>query len=125
MRAHKATKKLAPMMRMICAGESMILVRAPTTRVAEIDILIVLPCAYSVLMTCFRLMSLRVLVLRAAHTVAHLDVRRQHGPNHSPGGDCHDQKPPDHPHDDLGYQKATVENCTSLGFLDLLRDFCG
>jgi hypothetical protein len=35
----------------------------------------------------------------------HLNVSGQGGPNHGPGGDSNDQKPPDHPHDALGYQK--------------------
>jgi hypothetical protein len=44
-------------------------------------------------------------VLRSRQTLTHLYIRRQGGPNHGPGGKSNDQKPPDHPHDALGYQK--------------------
>jgi len=52
--------------------------------------------------------ALVVLVLRAPHAIAHLNIRRQHRPYNRTGGDSYDQKPPDHPHDDLGYQNASV-----------------
>src|SRR5437763_5916947 len=50
--------------------------------------------------------------MRAAHpfilgfsqALTYADVRRQSGPQHGPGGNSYDQKPPEHPHDVLGYQ---------------------
>src|SRR5579872_1090142 len=39
----------------------------------------------------------------------HLNVSGQGGPNHSPGGNSNDQKPPDHPHDALGYQSQCLK----------------
>ena len=43
-------------------------------------------------------------ILRTAHSVTDLNISGQYGPNHGAGGDSHDQIPPEHPHDDLGYQ---------------------
>src|SRR5258708_3844739 len=47
-------------------------------------------------------------VLRVIETLTHAHVCGQNGPHHSPRGDSYDQKPPDHPHDNLGYQKGEV-----------------
>ena len=38
-------------------------------------------------------------VLGPAQALAHAKKGRQSGPQHSPGGDSYDQKPPDHPHE--------------------------
>jgi len=40
-----------------------------------------------------------------SQTLAHQNISGQGGPNYGPGGNSNDQKPPDHPHDALGYQK--------------------
>jgi hypothetical protein len=65
----------------------------------------------------------------AFQTLTHLNVSRQGGPNHGPGGDSNDQKPPDHPHDALGYQKRQFgwhEAPNSLSVLiRFLRELCG
>ncbi|HUK46800.1 MAG TPA: hypothetical protein VLW06_04375 [Terriglobales bacterium] len=57
------------------------------------------------LMAYFRLVIwLRMPILGPSHAVAHLNIRGQNSPHYSPAGDGHDQKPPEHPHDDLAYQ---------------------
>ena len=43
-------------------------------------------------------------IVRPPHSVSDLNIRRQYGPDYGTGGDSHNHKPPEHPHDDLGYQ---------------------
>jgi len=38
-------------------------------------------------------------ILSPLQAFAHLNIRGQPGPDHGPGGDSYDQKPPEHPHD--------------------------
>jgi hypothetical protein len=43
-------------------------------------------------------------VLGPNQALTHLNIGRKGGPHHSSGGYHNDQKPPDHPHDQLEYQ---------------------
>jgi hypothetical protein len=53
-----------------------------------------------------------------SQTLMHLNVSGQPGPNHGPGGNSYDQKPPEHPHDSLGYQNARL-----IGMMRFVAEF--
>src|SRR6266849_5512982 len=73
----------------------------------------------------FRMIWFRCPVLRVIQALPHANVCRQNGPHHSPGGGSHDQKPPDHPHDDLGYQKGRGFTSAAVGGSPRRSELCG
>jgi len=50
-----------------------------------------------------------LLVRTVLHVPMHAQVGRHASPQHSPGAGRQNQKPPQHPHDDLEYQNSTTE----------------
>src|SRR5262249_959545 len=104
-RAHTAMNKLAATTMATCRAASSDLLRGTATPVGiDIRSPLVLPLTFG-----FRgVFQVRMLVLGLLQAVSHLHVRRQCSPQDSPSGDGDDQEPPEHPHDDSGYQKQSA-----------------
>src|SRR5258708_4675707 len=98
MRAHKATKRLALTTISIWLAISSARLRGLATCVADRDIQSPFLSTDAVSWPVLRVVGQ---VCSPFQTPTHLNVSGQGGPNHGPGGDSNDQKPPDHPHDAL------------------------
>jgi hypothetical protein len=58
-------------------------------------------------------------------TLPHANVGRQSGPQHSPGGERYDQKPPDHPHGikHIKLGRAAVDGGPEQGIVSAMAMF--